>query len=124
MNLFLLLGSILMFIGVGMGAFGAHGLADFLANAGREGTFDTAVRYMVYHGLALVAVGILMSQNSPASILNWAGWSFFLGSLIFSGSLYILIFAGIRWMGAITPIGGVLFLAGWVCMIIYALQAG
>lgn len=123
MNLFLLLGSILMFIGVGMGAFGAHGLAEFLANAGREGTFDTAVRYMVYHGLALLVVGTLLSQNSTASVLNWAGWAFFLGSLIFSGSLYILIFAGIRWMGAITPIGGVLFLAGWVCMIIYALQS-
>lgn len=124
MNIFLLFGSILMFIGVGMGAFGAHGLAEFLANAGREGTFDTAVRYMVYHGLALLVVGTLLAQNSSAPVLNWAGWAFFLGSIIFSGSLYILIFAGIRWMGAITPIGGVLFLAGWVCMIIYALQNG
>ncbi|MFK7802629.1 MAG: DUF423 domain-containing protein [Anaerolineae bacterium] len=123
MNIFLLLGSILMFIGVGMGAFGAHSLAGFLAEVGREGTFDTAVRYMVYHGLALVAVGIL-SQINSTSILNWAGWAFFIGSLIFSGSLYILIFAGIRWMGAITPIGGVLFLTGWACLAIYAFQNG
>ncbi len=122
MNTFLLFGSIFMFIGVGMGAFGAHGLAEFLANAGREGTFDTAVRYMVYHGLALIAVGIL-SEISSAPVLNWAGWAFFIGGLIFSGSLYILIFAGLRWMGAITPIGGVFFLAGWVCMIIYAIQS-
>ena len=111
-----------MLIGVGMGAFGAHGLAEFLANAGREGTFETAVRYMIYHGLALVALGILQNQNGSTNLLNWAGWGFVLGGLIFSGSLYILIFAGIRWMGAITPIGGVLFLAGWLCMMIYAIQ--
>ena len=111
-----------MLIGVGMGAFGAHGLADFLANAGREGTFETAVKYMIYHGLALLAVGILQNQTGASNLLNWAGWGFILGGIIFSGSLYILIFAGLRWMGAITPIGGVLFLAGWLCMLIYAFQ--
>lgn len=120
MNIFLLLGSILMFLGVGMGAFGAHGFAEFLASTGREGTFETAVRYQVYHGLALLAVGILNNQ-AAATILNWSGWLFFAGTVIFSGSLYILIYSGVKWLGAITPIGGVLFLAGWVCMGIYAL---
>ena len=112
-----------MFIGVGAGAFGAHSLADFLAEVGREGTFETAVRYQIYHGLALFVIGFL-SANGGTPILNWAGWLLFAGALIFSGSLYILIFSGIRWMGAITPIGGVLFLAGWVCMMIYAFQSG
>ena len=123
MNIFLLLGSILMFIGVGMGAFGAHSFAEFLAAAGREGTFETAVRYQIYHALALLAVGILSNQ-APASILNWSGWLLFVGTLIFSGSLYILIYSGVRWLGAITPIGGVLFLAGWACLTIYAFQNG
>ena len=123
MNIFLLLGSILMFIGVGMGAFGAHSLADFLAEVGREGTFETAVRYQIYHGLGLLIVGFL-SHQSAAPLLNWSGWCLFAGALVFSGSLYILIFSGIRWMGAITPIGGVLFLAGWACLAIYAFQNG
>lgn len=123
MNIFLLLGSFLMFSGVGLGAFGAHSFAEFLAAAGREGTFETAVRYQVYHGLALLAVGILSNQSfSP--LLNWSGWLFFLGALIFSGSLYILIYSGVKWLGAITPIGGALFLAGWVCMMVYAFQNG
>ena len=123
MNIFLLLGSILMFLGVGAGAFGAHSFAEFLAEVGREGTYETAVRYQIYHGLALLIVGVLFT-NGGSSILNWSGWLFFTGTLIFSGSLYILIFSGLRWMGAITPIGGVLFLAGWVCLMIHAFQIG
>ncbi|MFT5194480.1 MAG: uncharacterized membrane protein YgdD (TMEM256/DUF423 family) [Cellvibrionaceae bacterium] len=121
MNLFLLFGSILMFIGVGLGAFGAHSFAEFLAAAGREGTFETAVRYQVYHALALLVVGILNSQ-SASPLLSWGGWLFFVGTLVFSGSLYILIYSGVKWLGAITPIGGVLFLAGWACLVIYAIK--
>ena len=119
---FLILSSILMFVGVGAGAFGAHALADMLAESGREGTFETAVRYQMYHGLALLAVAILIRQN-PSSWLDWSGWLFFVGTLIFSGSLYLLIFTGVRWLGAITPIGGAAFLAGWVCLFMFALRS-
>ena len=118
----LLLGAIVMFIGVGAGAFGAHALAGMLAETGREGTFETAVRYQMYHGLALLAVALLVRQN-PSALLSWSGWLFFIGVLIFSGSLYLLIFSGMRWLGAITPIGGAAFLAGWCCLFLFALRS-
>ena len=79
MNVFLFLGSILMFIGVGMGAFGAHSLAEFLAETGREGTFETAVRYQIYHGLGLLLIGFLNS-SAPAALLTWSGWCLFAGA--------------------------------------------
>ena len=118
---FLMLAAIVMFIGVGAGAFGAHALADMLAESGRGGTFETAVRYQMFHGMAMLAVGILIRQG-PSALLNWSGWLFLVGILIFSGSLYLLIFTGTRWLGAITPIGGVAFLAGWACLFFYALR--
>ena len=122
MNLFLLLGGIMAFIGVAAGAFGAHSLADMLAETGREATFETAVRYQMYHALALLVIGLLVNQVGQQTLLNWAGWLLFIGILIFSGSLYLLIFTGARWLGAITPIGGVGFLAGWLCLILFAIR--
>ncbi|MCB0033282.1 MAG: DUF423 domain-containing protein [Anaerolineales bacterium] len=122
MKLFVLLSSVLMFIGVGAGAFGAHALADLLTQSGREGTYETAVRYQMYHALALLAVAWLTTQI-PSNLVNWAGWLFFIGVLIFSGSLYLLVFTGRGWFGAITPIGGVAFLAGWVCLFVAVLRS-
>ncbi len=122
MKLFVLLSSVLMFIGVGAGAFGAHALADLLTQSGREGTYETAVRYQMYHALALLAVAWLTTQV-PSNLVNWAGWLFFVGVLIFSGSLYLLVFTGRGWFGAITPIGGVAFLAGWVCLFVAVLRS-
>lgn len=122
MKLFVLLSSVLMFIGVGAGAFGAHALADLLTQSGREGTYETAVRYQMYHALALLAVAWLTTQI-PSNLVNWAGWLFFVGVLIFSGSLYLLVFTGRGWFGAITPIGGVAFLAGWVCLFVAVLRS-
>lgn len=119
MKLFILLGSVLMFLGVGAGAFGAHALSDLLTQSGREGTYETAVRYQVYHALALLAVAWLTTQI-PSNLVTWAGWLFFIGVVIFSGSLYLLVFTGRGWFGAITPIGGVAFLAGWVCLFLAA----
>lgn len=124
MNLFLMLGGLLALIGVGAGAFGAHALADMLAETGREATFETAVRYQMYHAFGLLALGILKAQAGTVGLLNWSGWLFVVGIVIFSGSLYLLIFTGIRWLGAITPIGGVAFLAGWALLMVYAIRGG
>lgn len=123
MNLFISLGSNLMLIGVGAGAFGAHALAELLESTGREATYETAVRYQMYHGLALLFVGLLRMQLGALPLLNWAGWLFLVGTIIFSGSLYILIFSGVRWLGAITPIGGVAFLAGWTLLIVLSFRS-
>ncbi|MHA2248771.1 MAG: DUF423 domain-containing protein [Candidatus Kariarchaeaceae archaeon] len=110
-NLWLLLGSIFSLLAVMLGAFGAHILEDRI-DADDMKTFETAVRYHMYHGLALILVAILSIQTQ-AKQLNIAGWAFTVGILLFSGSLYILAITGIKWLGAITPLGGVAFITGW-----------
>ena len=115
-RIFTLLGAAFMFISVGAGAFGAHGLRSYFAqHPGLSDTYETAVRYQMIHGLALFAAAWLISRF-PGALPTWAGYLFTLGILLFSGSLYILVFTGIRWLGAITPLGGVAFLAGWACL--------
>lgn len=117
---FLQSGAILGLLGVAIGAFGAHGLRARLEAAGRMDTFETAVKYQFYHALALVLVGILMQQfaANPAALkgLGYSGYSFLLGTLIFSGSLYVLCLSGITWLGAITPLGGVFMIIGWALL--------
>jgi len=108
------LGCILGFLGVGAGAFGAHALrarvpVDLLA------VFETAARYQMYHALALLAVALLLAR-APSAAARAAGWLFAVGIVIFSGSLYALALSGVRVLGAITPIGGVCFLAGWIAL--------
>lgn len=115
-KLFLVAGAVSGLLGVGLGAFGAHALKDFLANAGRTETFETAVKYMFYHGLALVLTGMLQKEF-PVSSLHYAGWSFIIGILVFSGSLFLLCATGIKILGAITPIGGVAMIIGWGLLI-------
>lgn len=106
-------------LAVALGAFGAHALKTSLVAAGRFDTFETAVRYQMYHALALLVVGMLLRQGVDAArTLAWAGWGFLVGSLIFSGSLYLLCFTGARWWGAVAPIGGTLMLAGWVALLV------
>jgi uncharacterized membrane protein YgdD (TMEM256/DUF423 family) len=102
-------------ISVMIGAFGAHALRVTLEANGRLDTFETAVKYQFYHTLALLAIGLLMFRISD-KLLDYAGLSMIGGILIFSGSLYILCMTGIRWLGAITPIGGLLMIAGWVLL--------
>lgn len=117
-KLFVSLAAVLLFLGVGAGAFGAHALAEMLKASGREATYETAVRYQMYHALGLLAVALLFNHfPHQTQWLTWSGWLLFIGTLIFSGSLYLLIFTGQRWLGAITPIGGVAFLAGWLCLL-------
>ncbi len=115
-------GSVFGFLGVALGAFGAHALKNLLESTGRLDTYETAVKYMFYHALALILVGVL-SKEFTSSLLNNAGWAFIIGILIFSGSLFILCFTGIKMMGAITPIGGVAFLVGWFLLLMVFYKA-
>lgn len=111
----LLWGSIFGGLAVVLGAFGAHSLKSFLMESGRTETFELAVRYQFYHALALLAVGILLGQ-SESRRLHYSGLFFLLGIFFFSGSLYILSFTGIKILGAVTPLGGVFFIIGWVLL--------
>ena len=111
---FLLLAAFFGFTGVALGAFAAHGLkarlsAEYLA------IFHTGVTYQLIHALALFGVAIL-SVHLPGRLVTWAGGLFILGILLFSGSLYILTLSGIGKLGMITPLGGLAFLAGWLCL--------
>jgi uncharacterized membrane protein YgdD (TMEM256/DUF423 family) len=111
------LGALLAGLAVAAGAFGAHALRARLEPRDLE-IFETAARYQMYHGLALLAVAWLVTQRAaPAGA---AGWAFLAGTLLFSGSLYLMVFTGQRWLGAITPIGGVAFLVGWVMLALAA----
>ena len=109
---FFVAGSLLAFLAVALGAFAAHSLKARLS-PDMLTIFETGVRYHMYHALALLAVAWAASRW-PESSAGTAGWAFIIGIVVFSGSLYILSFTGMRWLGAITPIGGVAFLLGWL----------
>jgi uncharacterized membrane protein YgdD (TMEM256/DUF423 family) len=113
-RIFFALGAILGFISVAAGAFGAHALRGRLT-PDHLGIFETAARYQMYHALALLAVAWTITRGG-GSTAQWAGWLFVIGTVLFSGSLYLLALTGIRWLGAITPLGGVAFLTGWLCL--------
>ena len=119
---FLALGSLLAGIGVAAGALGAHALRARLS-PGDLATFETGVRYQMYHALALLAVA-WVAQQWPGALPRAAGWLFVAGILIFSGSLYVLVLSSQRWLGAVTPLGGLSFLAGWGCLLVAALRRG
>ncbi|GAB5525702.1 MAG: DUF423 domain-containing protein [Roseivirga sp.] len=113
----LIIAGILGAISVGIGAFGAHALQDTLTANGRLDTFETAVKYQFYHTLALLLLGILM-LNFDQSYLSYAAYAFVAGTVIFSGSLYTLSLTNMTWLGAITPIGGLGFILGWVFLVL------
>ena len=108
------LGGAFGLIGVAFGTFGAHGLRGSL-DPDALGTFETGVRYQMYHALALLFLGA-MGGRLGLDQSNWIGWLFTAGIVIFSGSLYLLAITGWRWFGAITPLGGLCFLAGWAVL--------
>jgi len=112
-------GAILGGLGVTLGAFGAHGLDDYLTETGQATNFETAVRYQMYHALALVLVGVL-AERRAARWLTVAAWCFLLGTLGFSGVLYALVFTQVRTLGAVVPIGGVLLIIGWAALALAA----
>ena len=117
---FLLIGSILGFLGVVFGAFGAHALRSRLS-AEMLAVFETAVRYQMYHTFAVLIVAAAIGRIGDAAWLVLAGWFFVAGILLFSGSLYALAFTGVGMLGAVTPVGGLLFLIGWACLIVFAI---
>lgn len=116
-KLFLISGSVFAGLGVAIGAFGAHALKAVLNANNRLETFETGVKYQFYHALALIMLGLIM-QKFDDKLFTWAGYSFIAGTLIFSGSLYILSISGIGKWGAVTPIGGLAYILGWTFLVI------
>ena len=117
---FFIIGSGLAGLAVATGAFGAHGLQKMVAPE-RLDTWEKAVRYQIYHALALLLLAWALTYwPEQTKLLTTAGWLFLAGVVIFSGSLYLLVLSEIRWLGAITPFGGVAFVAGWLCLVVAA----
>jgi len=125
LNFFLFTGAVLGGLGVAAGSFGAHSLKAILDATGRADNWETAVRYCLYHALAILIVAGISAMPQAASVrglLHAAGWCFLLGTLIFSGFLAALALSGVKVLGAIVPIGGVLFLVGWTLLAAAALK--
>ena len=112
---FLVFSSVLGFVSVALGAFGAHALKEKFSEY-QMGIFHTAVQYQFFHALAIGLVGSILLKFPELNLLKNAGYAFLFGVVVFSGSLYLLAFTQVKWLGAITPIGGVSFLIGWVLM--------
>ncbi len=113
-KLFVVFGAASGFIAVAAGAFGAHALKARLSSE-MLSVFETGARYQMYHALALIAVA-WAAGRWPGTAALAAGWLFVAGTVLFSGSLYLLALTGVRWLGAVTPLGGAAFLAGWLCL--------
>ncbi len=111
------LGSLLMFVGVALGAFGAHGLKAHLRPEAQD-IYQTGVFYHLIHALALLAVGTLTILKPSESLVRQAGGAFVIGIILFSGSLYLLAVTGLKKLGMITPLGGLAFLIGWLFLVL------
>lgn len=118
---FMAWGAIFMALSVAIGAFGAHMLEGRIS-ADELATFETGVHYHMIHGIAVIITGLAAGLFGESKKLFWAGVLFIVGIFIFSGSLYVLSLSGIKWLGAITPIGGVSFIAGWLVLMSSALS--
>jgi uncharacterized membrane protein YgdD (TMEM256/DUF423 family) len=118
MKVFLISGSVFCMLSVLLGAFAAHGLKNTLSDYAL-GIFKTAAEYQMSHGLALIAVAILLQWNSK---LHLVGWFFIAGIILFSGSLYLLALTGWKWLGPITPLGGLCFIIGWAMLLYIAIK--
>jgi uncharacterized membrane protein YgdD (TMEM256/DUF423 family) len=120
-RIFLAAGGIAAFAAVALGAFGAHALKARLP-AEMLAVWRTGVEYHFYHALGLLAVGWLAAQLPDSTLVRWSGWLMLAGIVLFSGTLYALALSGERWLGAITPVGGVAFLGGWALFVIAVLK--
>jgi len=118
-SVFLFLSAICGLTGVAMGAFGAHGLKAVLT-ADMLAVYKTAVDYQMWHALGLGLIAVFRRQSPQSCYLKWAGWSMFVGILLFSGSLYLLAISNLKWLGMITPIGGLSFLIAWLFVLVFA----
>ncbi|WP_462410183.1 DUF423 domain-containing protein [Neobacillus sp. Marseille-QA0830] len=119
MKLFIILGAVNAFLAVALGAFGAHGLKDKL-DAHYLDIWQTGVHYQMFHAAGLLVIGLLIGKMAASPLFTWSGWLMLVGIILFSGSLYVLSLTKIGVLGAITPLGGVCFLAAWVMMILGA----
>ena len=119
-SVFLSLGALSALIGVGMGAFGAHGLKTVISPE-MLAVYQTGVTYQMWHALGLVGVALIRQQVPDSKLLRWAGWLMFAGIVLFSGSLYALALLNHTWLGMITPFGGVCFIAAWLLITLFAL---
>ncbi len=117
MKVFIIIGSLSAFTGVALGAFGAHGLKARVTPEMLT-VWQTGVQYHLIHALGLLLIGILCHMLPEATQLRTAGWLLLVGTLLFSGSLYLMVLSGVRGLGIITPLGGVAFLAGWLLLAI------
>ena len=117
---FLLVGALAAFIGVALGAFGAHGLRSRVSSE-MLAVFETGVRYHMYHAFAILIVALALARID-GWLIRAAGWLFTVGIVIFSGSLYALALSGATILGAVTPIGGLAYLLGWACLAVAALR--
>lgn len=114
-KLFITLASLSGMLAVVFGAFGAHALKGKLDDQALK-VFETAVQYHFYHTVALLVVGVIALNQPQTVLLKSSGWLFVIGILVFSGSLYLLSLTGVRWLGAVTPLGGLALIAGWACL--------
>jgi uncharacterized membrane protein YgdD (TMEM256/DUF423 family) len=121
-KLFLSAGGLMALAAVALGAFGAHALKERLSTE-MLAVWHTGVEYHIYHALGLLAVGFVATQLPESALLKWSGWLMLAGILLFSGSLYALALSGERWPGAITPVGGIAFLAAWALFVVAVLRA-
>ncbi len=112
----LMTASVVLTLAVIIGAFGAHGLKSHLSNEMMQ-VYKTGVEYHFYHALGLLLIGVL-SVSMPSGLLNWSAIFLTLGIILFSGSLYIMAITGIKWLGAITPLGGLSFITGWIILFV------
>ena len=119
MKTFVIIGSLSGFLGVALGAFGAHGLKARVSPEMLT-VWQTGVQYHLVHALALLLIGILCQLLPEASLARSAGWMMLIGTLLFSGSLYVMVLSGVRALGMITPLGGVAFLIGWLLLALAA----
>lgn len=118
-SLFLFISACCALIGVGMGAFGAHGLKSILSPE-MLAVYKTGVMYQMWHALGLGLIAVFQQQTPESKLLNWAGWLMFTGIILFSCSLYLLAVSGLKWLGMITPFGGLAFLIAWLLVALYA----
>ncbi|MED3624997.1 DUF423 domain-containing protein [Neobacillus thermocopriae] len=121
MKTFIIIGAVNAFLAVALGAFGAHGLKDKLEPYYLD-IWKTGVQYQMFHAAGLLVIALLLGKAATSSLFTWSGWLMLIGIIFFSGSLYLLSITKIGPLGAITPIGGVCFLAAWVMMMIGAVK--
>ena len=104
-----------------MGAFGAHGLKG-VVSPGMLAVYQTGVSYQMWHALGLFGIALIQRQAPDSKLINWAGWLMLIGIILFSGSLYLLTLLDLKWLGMITPFGGLSFLAAWLMLALFAMQ--